>query len=1254
MAVKIKFDSANNAEQPTFVLATRNGRFIGKLPVSNLQFKDSLNSVSTARFNVNYRDVASIDTKEFVHINGFDLYSEVSANGTSCKIGEIQSAKYDELKKCFENSDSIINSTVRIINGSTVDRYDNLELSMVGSTLFISDSSNNIISSITNNGNVYLHNVSLFGYHSGDYLKVMFSFSYPSSDSSRKLWEQIRDFKLVWVREWNSLFEITVEVNDNGSLTKIVTANSLGESELSQINLYGCEINTEEDIEREDYVPTVLYDENSSDASLLNRILEKAPHYEIKHVDASIAGIQRTFSFDGKSIYDALQDISQEINCLFVLKCYINNAGNIAREISAYDIESYCLDCGHRGEFSGTCEDCGSSNILNGYGEDTTIFITDENLANEITLSTNTGAIKNCFRLEAGDDLMTATITNCNPNGTPYIWYISEETKKDMSIDLVERIDEYNQEYDYYQNYYSMSIDSTLRSAYNALIDKYNLLVSGNQSLPQTIVGYPDLMMTLYNVIDFYILLHDTLMPNATIPTTSASLEAAKLTTANLSPVSVQNISSVSLATATNAVLQMAKTIVDGRYQVKISNNAISGTTWSGTFTVTSYADEEDTASTSSVNVTINDDYENFVKQKIDKILSKKSEDEYGIVALFSMNAVDFKDELEKYCLTSLNSFKDCCQSCIDILIEQGIADRETWANQNPDLYTELYLPYYEKLGFIEDEIEVRSSEIALISGEYDAYGNLVSDGVQTVLENERKIIHDALDFNEYLGNELGLEFASYRRDDTYKNDNYISDGLNNAELFANALEFIETAKKEIYRSSNSQHEITASLKNLLVIRDFLPIVDHFEVGNWLRIKLNNHIYKLRLVDYTIDFEKPETLSVTFSDVSRYEQDGSFSETIRKLDAAQSMSSTYGYVSRQAGKGKESNDKINDWVNQGLSLTKMKIIDTAENQNITWDNHGILCKEYLPITDTYDDKQLKIINRGLYLTDDNWLTSKAGIGNFTYYNPESGNMEEAYGVIADTLIGNLILSEKVGVYNKNNSISLGENGIIITTDDTQSGENQMAFTIRKKGLDNNNQEFITNMMYIDSDGNLVLNGSININTSSDDGISTLDELTDVSRFTATINDSIYRVLNVNDESITVFVTDANGNIIFDENGNPLTQEVTVNGLYSKIDAQYTNSVAYTQYMLNSYKAEVSQYMTFDSENGLTLGATGSSFKTVIDNMRMAFWDGNTVAAYISNSQLYIPSAVIENTLTLGDFFFSPRSDGGVSLTWQGN
>ena len=125
---------------------------------------------------------------------------------------------------------------------------------------------------------------------------------------------------------------------------------------------------------------------------------------------------------------------------MFQFDCYSDADGHLVREINVYDLESYCYDCGHRGDFIDKCEECGGTNIKSGYGDDTTIFVSVENLADNIKFTTDNGSVKNCFRLEAGDDLMSATVANCNPNGSRYIWYISDETKSDMSDTLVAKL----------------------------------------------------------------------------------------------------------------------------------------------------------------------------------------------------------------------------------------------------------------------------------------------------------------------------------------------------------------------------------------------------------------------------------------------------------------------------------------------------------------------------------------------------------------------------------------------------------------------------------------------------------------------------------------------------------------------------------------------------------------------------------------------------------------------------------------------
>ncbi len=883
------------------------------------------------------------------------------------------------------------------------------------------------------------------------------------------LWDKLTDFKLMWCREWDVWFEIYVTTQAENSTVKNVNCVSLGEAELSQINIYNTEINTEDDIARDDYIPTIIYNPDKPEGSLLHRIMEKAPHYTISHVDSRIAKMQRTFSFDGDSLYDVFQQIAEELDCIFIIDSGTDDDGSISRSISVYDIESYCADCGHRDSFTGKCPKCGSTNILSGYGEDTNIFVSTENLADNITLETDTGSVKNCFRLEAGDDLMTATIRNCNPNGSQYIWYISDELRNDMSDELVQKLADYDESYNYYYDEYNAAITGSIVTQYNALINKYKTYNEDLTTIPTSIVGYSELMNVYYGVIDMYLFLHDNFMPSVETSSTTAALEAAKLTSSELSPVAVQNIDTCSSSTASSAVLSIARTVVDQRYQVKVKNGTLTNNVWTGNFTVTNYSDDTDTAESATISVTINDDYETFTRQKISKILKNAAEedDTNDITTIFKLDLSSFKLKLKEYCLSTLNIFADACQSCLNILIEQGIADKETWADQNPDLYSTLYLDYYNKLSAIQAEVKIRESEIAIVIGTYDEYGDLKTDGIQTLVEKEKNKIQDILNMEQYLGSDLWLELVSYRREDTYSNDNYISDGLDNGELFSRALEFIEVAKKEVYKSAVLQHSISADLKNLLVMKEFKPIVNNFSVGNWIRVEIDGEIYRLRLISYSIDFDNLDNISVEFSDVTKY-ADG-MSDTKSIIDQASSMATSYSAVTRQASQGSKSNKQLTSWVNDGLALTKMKIVDNADNQNITWDAHGLLCKEYLPITDDYSDKQLKIINRGLYLTDDNWLTSKAGIGDFTFYNPETQKFEESYGVIADTLVGNLVLSEKVGVYNTSGSVNITEDGLLIVADGV-SGDNTMNFTIAKTTDAKGTTE---NVLYVDTDGNLV-------------------------------------------------------------------------------------------------------------------------------------------------------------------------------------
>ena len=86
-----------------------------------------------------------------------------------------------------------------------------------------------------------------------------------------------------------------------------------------------------------------------------------------------------------------------------------------------------------------------------------------------------------------------------------------------------------------------------------------------------------------------------------------------------------------------------------------------------------------------------------------------------------------------------------------------------------------------------------------------------------------------------------------------------------------------------------------------------------------------------------------------------------------------------------------------------------------------------------------------------------------------------------------------------------------------------------------------------------------------------------------------------------------------------------------------------------------FKETVSGYMEFDGDT-LSLGKTGSSFKTEITNTEMAFKENGERVAYISNSDMYITRARVTDTLSVGTvtngYFDFVTLPGGLALKWR--
>lgn len=769
------------------------------------------------------------------------------------------------------------------------------------------------------------------------------------------LWDKIIGLKVIYIPEYNEYFEIDVSLLDESETKKTVIGKNRGIAELSQTMLYDIEINTEADISRDDYDsehPCKIFDEDNPKISLLHRVLSKAPHYSIGHVDVTLASMVRSFSINEKSIYDFLNgELSEELGCLVLVD-------SVSRTVSLFDLENYCADCKRRyEEHIKTCPYCGSKNVEMGYGDDTTIYISKHNLSSSVRVETNKDSIKNTFKVQGGDEQMDAAIVACNPNGTAYINHYNKETLNDMSEELRNKLSQYDTLY-----------ESKLET-------------------------YKDTMKKIYDAIDQILYLTSGMMPSIETDTNTVETELKQIEKGLKKGISVQKLSSASKTTIDSAIKAIIPAYIDNGFKAEIESSAYDETSyvWSGKIKVINTSDQEIYAiSSTNINVSVDENFESYTKQKLEKVLAK----------------VDLKEDKEedwtKYALTPLKSFSDAYNSCLDVLIKQNMG------SSSSEFYESFYLKYYNRKIHVDEEIKKREIQIQ------------EQEKIRDDNASIRDVIQKELSIEEFLGDELYAELCAYRREDTYKNDNYISDGLDTTQIFDMAERLLEVANKELFKSGELQYTLSATIGKLIAMDEFASIIPKFKPGNWIRFEADDIIYKLRLMSYTIKGKNDEDMPVTISNAIRYIDGISDLQSI--INDAKSIATSYQGVKKQAEKGEVANQTFEQLQKDSLNTALIQIKNNNDEE-VTYDNHGLSCKSYDDITQTYDPEEVKVTHNIIAFTDDGWKSVKQAIGKHQYVL--GGKRYEGYGVNSDFVISGTVIAGDIYSANYNDEEHTG-------------------------------------------------------------------------------------------------------------------------------------------------------------------------------------------------------------------------------------
>ena len=822
------------------------------------------------------------------------------------------------------------------------------------------------------------------------------------------VWDDLIDLKIINVDDYKN-FEIQVEYTDSTETIKSVHGISL-EAELGQLYLYDFHVNDEEatsaaitEYNKEDFdennkfIPTVLCSFDDPKHSLLHRVLkDKAPHWSIGEVTGYVSlseddkaelteRFQRTYTVDGETIYDFLTGtVAKESNVIFVFD-------TIERKINCYSLCDCYITVGDTKEKVGIT-----------IGEDTKVLISKKKLANEISISSNKDSVKNCFRIEGGDDVITDMVRAVNMNGSNYIYQFADFQYNDMPENLVDAIKSYQAKINNTENqekYYGEN------GIFTRLCDAYKQLAYLQSEKMPAITNdeeYPKTAEIQYNNLK------------------------EKLSDMTIGVSSVNNYNGELFVGVTNNVEAMAQILIDSRYKLEV----IKGTTsyndetqqWTGTIQIARVSDETDYYPKAvdgeyfeTITVSVNDDKSDplnlpYTRQKIDKALAK------GDMSLVDYDADQLYDEdpeidrqkkydyFNQYCQRRLQSFLDGYNSCLSVLMSGNIES---------DIKDELYKEYNNRYVVVEAVLEKRNDEVADVEKQI----GLISE--------EQIEFQKELDFYTYLENvETGLyeKFCAYRREDTYSNSNYISDGIETTDkLIEKAQELLKVAETELKKACVLQRTVSASLNNLFALKEFEPLYDSFDLFNYIRIQTEDEILKLRLIGVDVSGDSISDINVTFSEQIET-VDGNMTDLESIIQQAASIASSYSSTTLQAKQGSEAKNTFLDIYNNGLNAANM-MLKNSDNNEVTITSSGILCKR-MDDEGFYGNKQLRFIGNGIYMTEDAWATLSMAVGEINF------NGKDVYGVIAEAIVGEMIVGNNLIIGNDNNVI-IDEDGITI-------------------------------------------------------------------------------------------------------------------------------------------------------------------------------------------------------------------------------
>ena len=314
----------------------------------------------------------------------------------------------------------------------------------------------------------------------------------------------------------------------------------------------------------------------------------------------------------------------------------------------------------------------------------------------------------------------------------------------------------------------------------------------------------------------------------------------------------------------------------------------------------------------------------------------------------------------------------------------------------------------------IEDTLACIDNLISMCESDIDNTKVYLKKAKANVVEHENDIkkIRDKLSIASYFTKEEYAELCHYIYEGSYK-DEYvtITDSMGYEDKFAQMKILYDRAASQLARVSRPTQEFVVDVENFVFIKEFEQWSEQLETGCLINVELDtNDIAALFLSSMTINYDD-HSLKMTFGNrFNKFDPKSLFDNVLGNITKT---ANTLSYIKDILYPVKSGEfNYMKEALQTSRNLTMGQAI-SSDNEEVIIDGSGYTGRRLLN-NGLYDPRQVKLTGRNLVFTTDAWDTCKVAIGEILF-----GDGQSAYGINAETIIGDMIIGNSLQIIDNN-------------------------------------------------------------------------------------------------------------------------------------------------------------------------------------------------------------------------------------------